>query len=416
MSAIVRATCLLLVAGSTGANAHDHQEHPPKRASQDQRGQVYGFAQGDLGYNFGTINSDWSDLMRPTQLPDSQAQLDGRGQDGADFPPEGTVFAGVRHSRFGIQGWFPTDLGELYTIFEIDFLGEGADAGETTIRLRHAYGQLGQFGAGQTWTPFMDIDAIPNILEQWGPNGMPFTRTVQVRWMPLQGQRQLTFALERPGGSRDPANADLEDFIDNNTDLRPRFPVPDVAAAYQQGLGWGYLRGAALYRRMEWEDENPVDGDQSGAANAWGFSLSGNAKLGPHGSVLRFQLTYGEGIEGYINDAGGDIGVHVGNDGIDGKAIPVLGTLLFYDLAWNARWTSSIGFSTVNKWNTNGEADDAFDNGQYAIVNLLHHPVPAVMLGGELQYGRRENYSDGWSYDAFKFQFSARYKFSLGIP
>ena len=28
--------------------------------------------------------------------------------------------------------------------------GVGADAGQTTIRLRHAYGELGKFGAGQT--------------------------------------------------------------------------------------------------------------------------------------------------------------------------------------------------------------------------------------------------------------------------
>lgn len=415
MSLLVRTTGFMLVLSPSIVVAHHHQEYPPERTSENQRGLVYGFAQGDLGYNFGTIEADWYDLMRPTQLPASRAQRDGLEEGGETFPPEGTTFASVRHSRFGVQGWFPTGAGEVYTIFEIDFLGEGADAGETTIRLRHAYGQLGQFGAGQTWTPFMDIDAIPNVLEQWGPNGMPFTRTVQLRWMPLQGKRSLTFALEKPGGSRDPANARLEDFIDDNTDLRPRFPVPDVAAAYQHGLGWGYLRGAALYHRMEWDDQNPVDGDQSGAANGWGLSLSGNVKFGPGASVLRFQLTYGEGIEGYINDAGGDVGVHVGDDGINGKAIPVLGTLLFYDLVWDPRWSSSIGFSTVDKRNPNGEAPDAFDSGQYAIVNLLHHPVPQVTLGGELQYGRRENFSDDWDYAALKFQFSARYRFSLGI-
>ena len=37
------------------------------------------------------------------------------------------------------------------------------------------------------------------------------------------------------------------------------------------------------------------------------------------------------------------------------------------------------------------------------------------MTGVELQYGRRENFSDGYDYDAFRVQFSARYNFSFGL-
>ena len=43
-----------------------------------------------------------------------------------------------------------------------------------------------QFGAGQTWSPFMDPDVFPNSIEYWGPTGMVFFRNVQVRWMPIQ--------------------------------------------------------------------------------------------------------------------------------------------------------------------------------------------------------------------------------------
>mgnify|MGYP001174250658 CR=1 FL=1 len=42
-----------------------------------------------------------------------------------------------------------TALGELKTIFEFDFFGVGDDAGETTIRLRHAWGEIGEFGGGR---------------------------------------------------------------------------------------------------------------------------------------------------------------------------------------------------------------------------------------------------------------------------
>ena len=65
--------------------------------------------------------------------------------------------------------------------------GTGVDEGQTTFRLRHAYGELGAFGAGQTWSPFMDPDVFPNSLEYWGPTGMVFFRNVQLRWMPVTG-------------------------------------------------------------------------------------------------------------------------------------------------------------------------------------------------------------------------------------
>ena len=87
--------------------------------------------------------------------------------------------------------------------FEFELFGTGVDAGQTTFRLRHAYGELGQFGAGPDWSPFMDIDVFPNSIEYWGPTGMVFFRNVQVRWMPIQGDTQLTLALERPGASGD---------------------------------------------------------------------------------------------------------------------------------------------------------------------------------------------------------------------
>ena len=46
--------------------------------------------------------------------------------------------------------------------------------------------------------------------------------------------------------------------------------------------------------------------------------------------------------------------------------------------------------------NTDGQAADAYKTGQYALGNLLYTPVPNVMVGGEFQWGRRENFSDGF--------------------
>ena len=87
-------------------------------------------------------------------------------------------------------------------MFEFELFGTGVDAGQTTFRLRHAYGELGHFGAGQTWSPFMDPDVFPNSIEYWGPNGMVFFRNVQARWMPLMGQTAVDPCRRAPGRQR----------------------------------------------------------------------------------------------------------------------------------------------------------------------------------------------------------------------
>src|SRR5689334_18726639 len=126
--------------------------------------EVYGFAMLDIGQNFKQIDPSWFDTMRVTKLPSSPDQ----------FGKDNSTFAGVRQSRLGFRSSTPTGLGELKTRFEIDMFGTGVDAGQTTIRLRHAWGELGAFGAGQTDSPFTDPDVWPNSLEYWGPTGMVF--------------------------------------------------------------------------------------------------------------------------------------------------------------------------------------------------------------------------------------------------
>lgn len=389
------------------------QLESPDGPSDKIRGELYGFAMLDMGYNAGTIHEDWYDTMRPTQLPNSEAQKDGFE---GSFPTEGNTYASVRQSRLGVKGWFPTSVGELHTIFEFEMFGVGVDAGQTTIRLRHAYGELGAFGAGQYWSPFMDIDVFPNSQEYWGPNGMPFFRNIQVRWMPIRGASNLTFALEKPGAGRDPATDEVEEIL-GGRNLRARYPVPDFSTSYKFQGDWGYVRAAGILRRIEWEDEagGGTVGDISGDATGWGINLSANFKFGPNDSVLKLLVMHGEGVENYMNDAGGDIGLEIDGTTLEGKAIPVTGTVLFYDLYWTKRWSSTFGFSTVDKENTNGQAANSFEKGRYALVNLQFHPTSQVMYGGELQYGKRENFDDGWDYDAFKVQFSARYNFSFGL-
>jgi hypothetical protein len=378
----------------------------PAARAQETKPQltVYGFAMLDMGYDAKQNDPSWFDVMRPTKLP-SVAN---------EFGADGRWYSGVRQSRLGVKGSFPTALGELKTVFEFEMFGVGVDAGQTTIRLRHAYGEIGQFGAGQTWSPFMDIDVFPNSLEYWGPSGMVFFRNVQVRWMPIQGDTRMTIALERPG-----ASADAGDYADRIElkGVTGRFPLPDLSAEYRMGQPWGYVEAAGIIRYMVWDDMNGDQYNLSGHAVGWGLNLSSNVKISK--DVLRMQVVYGQGIENYMNEGPADIGIEK-NPGnavtpAKGKPLPVLGLVAFLDHVWNDQFSSAVGYSQVKITNSDGQAANAFKLGHYALANVTYTPVANFMTGLEFQYGQRQNNSDGWKVNDYRIQFGAKFNFSSTI-
>jgi hypothetical protein len=363
--------------------------------------EIYGFVMLDGGFDFGHVgNPNWFDTMRPTKLPAFEDEF-GTGP---------RTFAGVRQTRFGTRATIPTEVGTLDGKFEWEMFGVGVDEGQTTIRLRHAYIDWKQLRAGQTWSPFMDIDVFPNSIEYWGPNGMPFFRNVQVAWMPIQGDSRVTIAAERPGASADKGSyAERVELVN----VVPRFPIPDFSAEARYGGAWGYVEGAGIVRWIKWDDLDPAAPDLSGDVVGWGVTASSNIKLAP--ALLRLQAVYGEGIENYMNDAPADVAPDpspAAPTTIKGVALPVLGLVGFVDFEWSKQFTSSAGWSFVWIDNSEGQTSDAFHIGHYALANLLYHPTEKLMLGGEFQFGRRENNSDDFSVNDYKLQFSVRYNFT----
>ncbi len=78
-------------------------------------------------------------------------------------------------------------------------------------------------------------------------------------------------------------------------------------------------------------------------------------------------------------------------------------------------WSTSAGYSRVDISNSDLQAANAYKNGQYASFNLLATPVKNVMMGGEFQWAHRENFSDGFSVNDVRLQFSFKYSFGYKI-
>jgi hypothetical protein len=361
--------------------------------------EIYGFAMTDMGYNANQINPAWSDAMRITKLPSYKDQ----------FAPDGQVFFGVRQSRFGVKGYTQTGLGELKTVFEFDLWGTGADEGQTTMRPRNFYGELGRVLVGQANSPFMDGDVWPNSAEYWGPSGMVFYRNIQIRYAPLVGKNELYVALERPGTSADKGTIETPEGL---AGVKAQLQLPDFSAHFKRSGDWGHVQLGGMLRQLKWVNTDPNGNkDLNGHVTGWGLNLSTVINLNKS-NILRASYVYGEGVENYMQDAPVDVGTNYNSSGIVvGKALPVSGILAFLDHYWTPKWCTAIGYSSVHITNTSYGSPNAYKNGQYALANISVTPVKNLWAVAEVQWGERQNFTDGFSSQATKIQFSFKYSF-----
>ena len=234
--------------------------------------EIYGFGQADAIADFKQNDPKWYDVNRPTKLPAFDKQ----------FGEDGRFYISPRQSRFGAKGEIPTANGPVKAQFEFDMFGVGGDAGNTTIRLRHAWGQWNHIGAGQTNSQFMDVDVFPNVIDYWGPNGMLFFRNTQVFYEFKNDDKwQAAAAIEAPGASGDAGV--YADRIELQN-IKPRFPMPDITGHVRMKGKKGYIQVGGIVRKISYDDTLPNDPfDLSGSVTGWGFSFSSNVNATDEG-------------------------------------------------------------------------------------------------------------------------------------
>ena len=225
--------------------------------------EIYGFVQADLIQDFDLMDPSWNATLRPSKIPVNCPGDAGCGADGA------TIFS-VRQTRLGFNGFVPTASGEVRSQFEFDLFGVGADAGQTTIRLRQAWGEYGQFLVGQTNSLFMDGDVFPNTIDYWGPSGMVFFRNIQARWTPIREDgMKFAVALEAPGTVVDNTSAGFSNVSAHNT-------LPDLTAQLRMDRNWGHYQVAGILRALGYQTNGTVGGEPSGSKTGYGINLSGS--------------------------------------------------------------------------------------------------------------------------------------------
>ncbi len=259
--------------------------------------------------------------------------------------------------------------------------------------LRQAFVQYDQWLAGQAWSNFMDVTALPDTLDFVGPTeGTVFNRQAQLRYQ--HGNWRVS--MESPETTlTDLTKASIASGAGR---------LPDLTARYQQNLGTsGYWSAALLLRELRHQVGNSTE-TETGA----GISLSGRYNVSPQ-TNLRGALNYGDGIGRYI-------GLNLVNDVVldaQGKLQPIEVTAGFLALQhyWQPRLRSSVGVSFFQADpSSNTPALDLTTDSRSAHLNLIYQLQPKLEVGAELSRAERTR-DDGAEGSMNRLQLSAKYNF-----
>lgn len=331
---------------------------------------------------------------------------------------EGQAFFDARFSRLNFETRTPAAGSEVKTLIEFDFWmynNQGSDAqlNSSGGRFRHAYLQWGGWLAGQTWTNFIDLDALPDTIDWGGPSGALTVRQPQLRYRKeIAKGHALSVAAEH--ARTDITYADNRSFSGNDyfSNRRARDRRPDLTAKYKWTGGSGHLSLSALWRELRWEDPN----DQSEHDyQAYGASLGATFKPGSGGSYLFAQTSGGSGIGRYMGELynEGDAGTY---DPATDRFTPtkVWGVSLGGTFYWSERWRSTLAFGRTRITDHPSQANsyDGIPDRQYstAHLNLMWSPFDGMDLGGEYIWGLRET-ATGMKGNGSRITLGARYSF-----
>ncbi|MCA8979110.1 MAG: porin [Planctomycetes bacterium] len=360
---------------------------------------IYGFVQLDAFGNTERLDPAWVDVMRPSSIPTSN----NAGAYGAG----GEFGMSVRTSQFGAKGQYEAGSHTLKTWFEFDLLETGTKAGETGLHLRHAWGEWGRLGAGQTHSTFMDIGMFPNSHQYWGPPGMVFNRNPQIRYTIPFESSSFAIALEQQNAGLD-AGVLVEIDPTLGANVQAKSDAPDLIARYKQRIDRGYWQLAGVLRSLAYETKGTPGNDPSGKELGWGLSASAGFRTSGR-NMLKLQVTTGAGIASFMNDGGSNLAPHDGT----GDAVPLTAMSAYYDHYWNDTWSTSVGYSFNDIDSRSGQLDSAFSKGEYATGNIMHVPNEHISYSFETYWAERTD-KNGATGDSFRFQVSIKWDFSLG--
>jgi hypothetical protein len=256
--------------------------------------------------------------------------------------------------------------GPFHLFVEGDFFGTG-----NAFRLRHAYGELkvgdkGTVLAGQTWTTFMDTEAMPETLDFESPTAFPQIRQAMARYTSDLGNGSYwAVAMEDP-------QSDV--LVPAGVTGATGELTPDIDA----GLNWaqeryhvrlGLFGGVVRFEQAGGTTQNEA---------LWAMNLASKVMTTGKDNAIG-QITYGNGDVAAINGSGDLVGINV---------IALTGSYQHY-------WTEELRSTLVYSWAAGNPPEnldpDTTERLDYLAMNLIWQFHPRAWTGIEYLHGSRES-------------------------
>ncbi len=348
---------------------------------------IYGNVRVDATYdlagrNNDIRNNDWASVVFAQPFDTNSANRLRTNQ----------LYATARASRFGFVTSTPSAWGDIEVKLEGDFNAPNDYMGElgsngTQLRLRHAYGRVGNFLVGQTWSNFIDLRSYPETVD-FNPTGdVTLIRQTQLRYTLPMGSSSLAFSVENPESL-----SVLPPVQTSSNGLRNDFNrTPDFTANWS----WNSDKAHVSARAVTMEYRNDFH-----SKRGYALGLSGSSMLGTGTLVAGIQA--GNGIGRYMFNSVLQGATEIGTDLRLWKATG-------WHLGYTQPWTPSLRSNfIVSRTTFNADpAADAFQRAVWlrvvdefipnrrvdqAFVNLFWGVAKNTELGIEYGYGRRATF------------------------
>ncbi len=364
-----------------------------------------GYVKFDIIHNF---DEDAGDLFFPQSIPVEGATT-GRSDEGS---ADNQTHFHARETRLALTTDTPTAFGgPVRAHVEMDFFGPAGDetfSNANQLRMRHAFVDWNGILAGQYWSNFMPLVALPSTLDFHGPAGYIFVRQAQLRYtFDVGAGNQLAFSAENPQtkvANLDAAGLDGFEGVDR---------MPDLTAQFSGAMnGFNYaLSGVVTRPEVE---AGPIDDSTTG----FGVMAAGSFTAPATGTRVGGNVGYVDGANRYLLGTGGAIGsaTNFTNAFIDGAGnldtFSELALMGFIEQPLTPQLTGNL---VVGYTDTDTDAETVaagIDQTQALTVyaNLQYRPVDNLMYGAEIQWGDRE-LDNGNSNNVTRLQLSAQYNF-----
>ncbi|MEQ8788307.1 MAG: DcaP family trimeric outer membrane transporter [Pirellulaceae bacterium] len=317
---------------------------------------IGGYVKVDLIYDMDAIDSP--DSFVTTDIPTSGPQR------------RNTRFH-ARQTRLNLDTRWETPKDTVRLFVEGDFFSDG-----DRFRLRHAYGQIGPWTAGQTWTTFTDTAVLPQTLDFEGSVASISLRRGLVRYEAPLWIEGLTWA------------ASVEDpreilSLPPGVTGRDITETPDFLARVRHQSDWSLLQLAVVYRVLGFQPT----GMSTITTDAWGMNFC--TYIDPtQADRLSLQILYGEGIGSFrglpdvapISTTQADL--------LENFALTA-----GYTHNWTETLSSNFTYASSVIPNLPGQELSDLHSTQYMAINFIANPLERVYWGVEYLWGQRVDVS-----------------------